>query len=243
MSLTTDGEGSTREPVYDFDAGEDVAIEENLETEEEGELPALTGTGDRPSRPRRGSRRRQRGHTKAKPGMRSRLGAVADLISGLSVAAIANIVVIVILGAGLIFLSFRVNTEDNKSSLRASALTAAQTYGVYLSSYDYHNLNGPGSPWSEVEAHATAKFRKDFASTSGDLSKLLNQYAATAKGQVVDAGIQTVSGSEAVVLVFIDQTVTNTVQKPNSVTQPLRVLLTMVRQNGHWLIDNLEVPK
>ena len=51
------------------------------------------------------------------------------------------------------------------------------------------------------------------------------------------------TGSKAVVLLFIDQSVTNSVQKPNSVTQPLRVRLTMLRQNGKWLIDNLEVPK
>jgi hypothetical protein len=52
-----------------------------------------------------------------------------------------------------------------------------------------------------------------------------------------------VNSSRAVALLFIDQTVTNTVQKPNSVTQPLRVELTMVHQNGRWLIDALQVPK
>jgi len=60
---------------------------------------------------------------------------------------------------------------------------------------------------------------------------------------VVESGIETVSDSKAVALLFVDQTVTNTVQKPNSVTQPLRVKLTMLRQNGQWKINRLEVPK
>jgi Mce-associated membrane protein len=129
-----------------------------------------------------------------------------------------------------------------QSKLGASALTAATTYGGYLSSYDYKTLHSANSAWTQVENNATASFKKDFTSTSGSLGNLLTQYNATATGKVVAAGIQSVSSTRAVVLLFIDQTVTNTVQKPNSVTQPLRVQLTMVRQSGKWLIDNLQVP-
>jgi Mce-associated membrane protein len=159
------------------------------------------------------------------------------------ITAVANILVIAILAGALIFTLLKVSDQDSQNSLRSSAQKAASTYGVYLSSYDYKNLNGPNSAWAEVEKHATARFRQDFTSTSTNLSKLLNQYNATATGQIVAVGLQSVSSSKAVALLFIDQTVTNTVQKPNSVTQPLRVELTMVRQNGQWLIDVLQVPK
>ena len=174
-------------------------------------------------------------------GLRDRVARQGERIRTLSITALINIVVIAILAGALAFSLLHFNSDGN--SLRSSALAAAKTYGVELSSYNYKNLNGPGSPWAQVEANATAKFRKDFASTSADLAKLLNQYNATATGKVLDAGLETVTGSKAVVLLFIDQSVTNSVQKPNSVTQPLRVRLTMVRQNGKWLIDNLEVPK
>ena len=189
--------------------------------------------------PREGARRRR----PTRPSRGNRLRRQAERLSTLSIAALANILVIAILAAGLIFTIVRLSSENSTDSMRSSALAAARTYGVYLSSYDYKNLNGPGSPWAEVDSHATPKFRKAFTQTSGDLAKLLTQYDATAKGKVVDAGLSSLHGSKAVVLLFIDQEVTNTVQKPNTVIQPLRVRVTLVNQGGRWLIDNLEVPK
>lgn len=131
---------------------------------------------------------------------------------------------------------------DSQQSLRTSALQAASSYGVYLSSYDYRNLNGAGSPWAEVDAHSTPSFRKDFDSTKSNLTSLVNDYKATATGKVIAAGLSSVTSSRAVALLFIDQTVTNTAQKPGTTTQPLRVEVVMARQNGRWLIDKLEVP-
>ena len=165
------------------------------------------------------------------------------VIGRFGITAIVNVLVILILIGALIFTVLRVRDQDSQSSLRNSAFRSAGTYGIYLSSYDYKNLNGPNSAWANVEKHATPKFRHDFETTSSDLSKLLSQYNATATGQVVDVGLESVTSSKAVALIFVDQTVTNTVQKPNSVTQPLRVKLTMIRQNGQWLIDQLQVPK
>jgi hypothetical protein len=152
-------------------------------------------------------------------------------------------VVLLLLAGGLVFSLLRVGSLDNSSSLRSSALKAANTYGVYLSSYDYHNLTSPTSDWSLVDKHADAKFRQNFDKTSATLKTLLTQYNAVAVGKVISAGLSSVNGHQAVALLFIDQTVTNTVQKPNSVSQPLRVELTMVREHGQWLIDNLTVPK
>lgn len=134
------------------------------------------------------------------------------------------------------------NKYDSSNSLRNSALKAATTYGGYLSSYNYQNLNGPTTPWGEVDSHSTASFRKDFDATKSNLSSLVNDYKATATGKVIAAGVNSVSSRRAVVLLFIDQTVTNTAQKPGTTTQPLRVELVMARQQGHWLIDQLQVP-
>ena len=180
-------------------------------------------------------------HSKSRAGSTRPAGPGA--IRRFGVATIVNVLVIAILAGALVFTLLKVRDQNSQNSLRSSALKAASAYGIYLSSYDYKNLNGPNSAWANVESHATAKFRADFASTSANLAKLLNQYNATATGQVIAVGITSVTGSKAVALLFIDQTVTNTVQKPNSVTQPLRVQLTLARQNGRWLIDALQVPK
>jgi hypothetical protein len=211
--------------------------EENTsyEFEDTGKERAPSPARRAPRAPRVDARRRRH----ARSGAADRV----ERLAGVSVTAVANIMVIAILAGALIFTLLRLNSDNSSNSLRSGALSAASTYGVDLSSYNYKNLLGPGSPWAEAEAHATPKFKKAFSSTSADLSKLLDQYSATATGQVVDAGISSISGSRAVVLLFIDQTVTNSAQRPNTAIQPLRVRLTMVLQNGKWLIDNLEVPK
>ncbi len=165
-----------------------------------------------------------------RPGLLTRVGVA------LAVLVVAALVLSVVEWIGA---SSRYSSQQ---SLRTSALQAASKYGVYLSSYNYKNLNGPGSPWAEVDAHSTPSFRKDFDSTKSNLSSLVTDYKATASGKVVAAGLSSVSSRQAVALLFIDQTVTNTAQKPGTSTQPLRVELVMIRQNGKWLINKLQVP-
>lgn len=133
------------------------------------------------------------------------------------------------------------NRYNSDKSLRSSALSAATTYGVYLSSYDYKNLNGPDTPWAEVDAHSTAAFRKTFDSTKSTLAGALASYKATASAKVIAAGLSSVSSSRAVVLLFINQTITNTAQKSGPTTQPFGVEVVLARQHGKWLIDNLLV--
>jgi Mce-associated membrane protein len=157
-------------------------------------------------------------------------------------AALATLVAILLVTA-LIFLVVKVNAQDAANSRRTAVLAAAEKYGVYLSSYSYKNLTGNGSDWSLVTENATPSFNKDFSATSTQLGQLLKQYNASATGKVVAAGISSVSSSRAVVLIFIDQTVTNSANKSTPVSQPLRVQLTMSHQHGKWLIDSLELPR
>lgn len=158
------------------------------------------------------------------------------------VAAAVAVLVVAALVLSVVEWAAADSRYSSQQALRTSALQAASKYGVYLSSYNYKNLNGTGAPWAEVDAHSTPSFRKDFNSTKSNLSSLVTDYKATATGKVVAAGLSSVSSKQAVALLFIDQTVTNTAQKPGTSTQPLRVELVMIRQNGKWLINKLQVP-
>ncbi len=157
-------------------------------------------------------------------------------------AALAGALIVVLLAA-TIFLGLQWRSQDNLNGLRSSALSSAKSDGVLLSSYDYRNLTGPGSTFAAALKNATPAFRKSFLSTSSTLDKLLTQYNATATGKVITAGVASFSSSRAVVLLFIDQTVNNSVQKSASATQPLRTQLTLLHHNGKWLIDDLQVPQ
>lgn len=151
--------------------------------------------------------------------------------------------IILILAGGLAFTSLRLQNDESLSSLRSGAIRAASADAVYEASYDYHDLSGAGTPWARLLADSTASFRQRFQSTEASLGKVLVQYKATAKANIVASGLSSITGRRAVVLLFIDQTVTNTVQKSGAVTQPLRVELTMLRQGGRWLVDDVNVPK
>lgn len=163
------------------------------------------------------------------------------IVVGRAVAVVAAVVAAVMV-AGLVVLGLKVHSNATMASLRSSAVKAGSADGVLLSSYDYRNLTGPGTPWARLEANATPSFRQNFLSTSGTLSKLLTQYNATATGKVITAGLVSATRSRAEVALFIDQTVNNTVQKSSS-TQPLRSQVLLVRSGDRWLINDLQVPR
>lgn len=157
------------------------------------------------------------------------------------VTAIAAALVLLLAGA-LIFTITRISDNNNANSLRNSALKDAATYGAWVSSYDYTNLTAPTSTWTLIESHSTPTFKTSFDKTKASLTTLVKDYNAKAAGKVVAVGISSLSSSRAVVLLFIDQTVTNNLQKNGSTTEPLRAELILTRSHGRWLINDLQVP-
>jgi Mce-associated membrane protein len=157
------------------------------------------------------------------------------------VAAGAGVVALLLTGA-LIYSVLRIGDDNHANSLRSSALRAAATYGAWVSSYDYTDLSAPTSTWTRIESHSTPTFKASFEKTKANLTSLVKDYNASATGKVVSAGISSLSNSRAVVLLFIDQTVKNKLQKSGPTTEPLRAQLILVRSHGRWLIDDLQVP-
>lgn len=125
------------------------------------------------------------------------------------------------------------------NSLRASATQAAKAYGVAFGSYNYQNLHGAGAPWTQIEDHSTAAFKSDYQKTSSQLEQTIVAYKATAQATVPVAAVSSVSSSKAVVLMQLSQTITNSTQKDGPQTQQFLVVMTLQRQHGAWLIDNV----
>jgi Mce-associated membrane protein len=161
--------------------------------------------------------------------------------------ALLGAAVAAILIAALVYSLIELSSQNGTVSrlnrveaLRAGAVQAASSYGVYFSSYDYRDLSGPTAPWTEVESHSTPAFRKDFETTDASLATLITDYKATARGTVQAAAAATVSTTRAVVLLFLNQTVTNSTQKSGPQVTQFRIEMTLLRQNGKWLIDNVQ---
>jgi Mce-associated membrane protein len=143
-----------------------------------------------------------------------------------------------VLAVALVLSLLALHHRDQAASARASALAAARSYAVDLSSYNYNDLT---RDFDRVLSHATASFKKSYTSSSSGLDTVLRQYKATAVGKVVAAGLASAGATSAVALVFVDQTVTNTTQKKGPTTDESRIEITLVRQGGSWLIDKVQL--
>jgi Mce-associated membrane protein len=143
---------------------------------------------------------------------------------------------IALLAAGVIVSQWQLSDQRDLASARDSATTAARAYAVDVASYDYRHLN---RDFAAVEQESTPAFRKTFVQSSASLAKVLGQYKAVAKGSVVASGVTSATTSKVVVVLFVNQTVTNTAQTSGSTPDNSRIQMTLVRPGSKWLISDL----
>lgn len=161
-------------------------------------------------------------------------------------AAAVALILIAALVLSLVELSdknSKVSSLNHQNSLRQTALQAADQDGVYFASYNYSDLNGPTAAWTLFEKHCTPAFLIDFKKTSSALASSIVAYKATAKATVPAAGVSSVIGDRAIVMLQISQTITNSAQGKNGPQTPVfLVIMTLLQQKGHWYVDNVQVP-
>jgi Mce-associated membrane protein len=151
----------------------------------------------------------------------------------LSCLAVALVVAVALLTLAKLSL----NSESSLNGARTSALAAAKIYAVDLASYNYKHLN---QDFGKVLAESTPTFKESFSQSSEALKATLSRYDASARAHVVAAGLVSVTTSRAVALVFLNQTVDNSIQK-NKPTTESRVEVTLLRSGGRWLIDQVSL--
>jgi Mce-associated membrane protein len=170
------------------------------------------------------------------PGEReSRAWAVANPVA--VIARAVAVAIAVATAVGLVVALVALGNSDAVSGARTSALASARTYAVELAGYNYQHLN---QDFGTVLAHSTPSFRRSFTQTSSALKSTLARFHATAQAKVVSAGLVSGSTSRADVLVFLDQTITNTAQRKPS-TDRSQVEITLVNSGGRWLIDQVRL--
>lgn len=127
--------------------------------------------------------------------------------------------------------------ERDRVDAASAAQQAARTAVVAMTSYDYATVE---SDFGWVDDAGTTRFRKQYAEVSAPIKKLVVQLKAHAVGKVVDSAVRLTDDDHATVLLFVDQTLTNPGEKQPGVDQP-RVTMKMVRQDGRWLVDQVEL--
>ena len=144
-------------------------------------------------------------------------------------------------GWGLIALSWRAQrfsaVISSTSRTLSIAVEAARKYAADLASYDYRKLD---DNFTTVTDNSTGQFAEQYEHVSSALTELIEQQQAVSDGSVLSAGIAELDENRAVVLLFVDQKITN-VNSPEPRIDRTRMQMTLSRENNHWLIADIKL--
>ncbi|MEN4447097.1 Mce protein [Mycobacterium sp. SM3041] len=111
-------------------------------------------------------------------------------------------------------------------------------YAQVLTSIDSNSVD---QNFATVLNGATGEFKDMYTKSSLQLRQLLIDNKATAHGVVTDSAIQSVSRDKVVVLLMVNQTVSNTA-RPDPRVDRSRMKITMELVDGRWLASKVELP-
>uniref|UniRef100_UPI002457CBB6 hypothetical protein n=1 Tax=Nocardia abscessus TaxID=120957 RepID=UPI002457CBB6 len=135
-------------------------------------------------------------------------------------------------------LGWQLKNERDVDAAAEAGLAAARSYAVTLTSVDSGTLD---RDFAAVLDGSTGEFHDMYTRSSGQLRQLLLDNKATGKGTVLDAAVKSATETKVEVLLFIDQTVTNTASADPRVDRS-RVLMTMELVDGRWLASRVYLP-
>ncbi len=136
------------------------------------------------------------------------------------------------------FLGWKLWEQHTLTEAVQNARETATSYAEVLTSIDSNNLD---ENFADVLNGATGDFKDMYTRDSVELRQLLVDNKATAHGVVVDSALQSESKDKVVVLLLVDQTVTNTA-RPDARSDSSRMKITMEKVDNRWLASQVELP-
>ena len=152
------------------------------------------------------------------------VGAIAGVCGGLLVAT------------GL--LGWQVWQQHQIKVASTEAQRAAVSYAQVLTSIDSNKVD---ENFKDVLDGATGEFKDMYSQSSVELRQLLIENKAAAHGVVVESAVQEASKNKAVVLLFVDQSVTNA-KLPDPRIDRSRMKMTLDKVDGRWRASKVELP-
>ncbi|QNI07900.1 DUF3329 domain-containing protein [Mycobacterium kubicae] len=135
------------------------------------------------------------------------------------------------------FLGWKQWQDHQVKAAGQEAQQAAVKYAQILTSIDSRNVD---ENFRQVLDGATGEFKDMYTQSSVQLRQLLIDSKATAHGVVVDSAIASETTNKVVVLVFIDQTVTN-MAAPDPRIDRSRIKMTMEKIDGRWRAGKVQL--
>jgi Mce-associated membrane protein len=212
LSVKTDGELDDEESSADIEAEADA--DEGAEAEgeiEDAESDTAESTAESDTAERSWRRRLT-------------VGVVAVLLVG-SLAASG-------------FLGWKLWQADQVARAGEQAQAAAVQYAQILTSIDSAKVD---ENFNQVLDGATGEFKDMYSQSSMELRQLLIDNKAAARGVVVESAVQSASKDTVVVLLFVDQSVSNNAA-PDPRIDRSRIKMTMEYVDGRWRASKVELP-
>ena len=128
--------------------------------------------------------------------------------------------------------------QHQLNQARDEAQRTAVRYAEILTSIDSNKVD---ENFQQVLDGATGEFKDMYSQSSVELRQLLIENKATAHGVVVDSAVQSIAKDKAVVLLFVDQSVSN-MKLPDPRIDRSRMKMTLEKIDGTWRAAKVELP-
>lgn len=165
--------------------------------------------------------------------------------AGVTPTAAAFVVILALAACALLaVVAVRTSQHNGKAAdfvavdhARGRALQAAKTETAATLTYDYRTLD---QDFATAEKGLTPVFARNYAQTATtSVAPLARRTHAISTATVAAAGVISATRTTAEILVYADQTVRNSLLKSTSRLDRSVIEVSMVEQNGKWLINNL----
>lgn len=149
---------------------------------------------------------------------------------------IASVVVAALVAATVTF-GLLWQSQSRAEAERAAVLDFAESFAVEFTTYHYEELE---ENFDRVTNSVTDRYAEVYQEAHEPLAEALEENQADSDGEVLHVGIAEFSGERAVVLAFVDQTITN-VNTPQPKIDRNRMVFTIVDADGDWKVDEVEL--
>ncbi|MFA4085129.1 DUF3329 domain-containing protein [Mycobacteroides salmoniphilum] len=150
------------------------------------------------------------------------------------IGAVAAILVGALVFSGVV--GWKVWQQHQIDAAGEQAQAIAVPYTEILTSIDTSSVD---ENFRQILNGSTGDLKNEFTKASVQLRQLLVDNKAAAHGKVVNSAIQYKSPDKVVLLMMVDQSITNT-QRPDPRIDRSRMKITMEKIDGRWLASKLE---
>ena len=159
------------------------------------------------------------------------------LIGGLVAALIVSLVTVALMWREIDDAEDRADESSELVDASLEAEQAARDAVTRMTSYSFRTVD---DDFDWVEEAGTEKFQENFAEAAEAAIAYVKSLKATAIGTVMDSAATAVDADHVKVLLFVDQEIRSQGKSGSRLDQP-RVTMQMVRQDGEWLVDEVQV--